>query len=434
MSSEEQLQQLQQQLHGQPLQGSLPQAQAQAQQQTLQQGSTQLQQLLVQQLLQAQAQHLQQTAPPVAAQQNPQQLVQLLQILQQSSQLQQLQQNLARPQPPLPPPQSQSQQDIQNLLLQIQQQQLRQQTLQRLMGALPTTSATATTTANAASPSPAISAAHIQQLLTELGGAQQQQQQQLNQTQQPGATSATGTSPPATTRLRHVPTQRFRGALQGIECLETAQTCGVSLGSVVTATGAPGDMYTVHGPDRAYSEIAKTLPQQGVSVLQVEFWQQAGNDVKHATEDVLECVGWVLNKGGGPVMLIGWAMGAAAVVETAARIQRHIKETQSSGSPFINPFCGVVLLAPPQTGVNGATLEVAIRTLSGLKTPLLIIHGENDQVNPPAVSQELLDWAADPKTLVLLPSSGHNVEGVLPHLLGWAVERFHEWHAMHAGK
>jgi uncharacterized protein len=50
----------------------------------------------------------------------------------------------------------------------------------------------------------------------------------------------------------------------------------------------------------------------------------------------------------------------------------------------------------------------SLRLIAGLRAPLLVIHGEDDDIVPAEEGQALHDAAPQPKRLLLLPGVGHN--------------------------
>jgi len=66
----------------------------------------------------------------------------------------------------------------------------------------------------------------------------------------------------------------------------------------------------------------------------------------------------------------------------------------------------------------------SLRLIRGLGAPLLVIHGERDEIVPAAHGRALYDAAPEPKRLLVLPGAGHN------DILAGAGE---EWAAAIAG-
>jgi fermentation-respiration switch protein FrsA (DUF1100 family) len=48
-----------------------------------------------------------------------------------------------------------------------------------------------------------------------------------------------------------------------------------------------------------------------------------------------------------------------------------------------------------------------------VRTPLLVLVGERDEIVPPQVSQQVYEAAADPKKFVEVPAAHHNDEALL---------------------
>ncbi|CAE8634088.1 unnamed protein product [Polarella glacialis] len=93
--------------------------------------------------------------------------------------------------------------------------------------------------------------------------------------------------------------------------------------------------------------------QKGISVLQLAY-RPPGDDEEEAAEDVMTCVDWLLARNNcGPLLLIGWSMGSAAVVE-AAYLRRNV------------PIKALITLAAQTAGT---------RRVKDLEIPLLALHG-----------------------------------------------------------
>jgi uncharacterized protein len=105
------------------------------------------------------------------------------------------------------------------------------------------------------------------------------------------------------------------------------------------------------------------------------------------------------------IVLVGESLGTGPAVITAAR----------------NPVGAVILEAPYSAAVDiarraypwlpvGLLMKDQFRSrdhIADVRAPLLILHGENDQVIPPGFGRRLYDAANDPKTFLSLGPVGH---------------------------
>lgn len=123
--------------------------------------------------------------------------------------------------------------------------------------------------------------------------------------------------------------------------------------------------------------------------------------------------------------IIGTSMGGAAVVRAAAldpRLEAIVIESSYSSLPdavedaFDDlsvfprwPFAPLLIaLAEQRVGVEINQVDSA-RELSEMQPrPLLIIHGQNDQLFPPDHAQRLYAAAHEPKTLWIIDTLGHD--------------------------
>ena len=72
-----------------------------------------------------------------------------------------------------------------------------------------------------------------------------------------------------------------------------------------------------------------------------------------------------------------------------------------SAAPLSPLVKAVAALSSQTAGARGAD-QVSPR-------PLLLVHGEEDTRLPPRCSQQIYEWAKEPKELVLYPGAGHGL-------------------------
>ena len=105
------------------------------------------------------------------------------------------------------------------------------------------------------------------------------------------------------------------------------------------------------------------------------------------------------------VILLGESLGAAVALEVAL-------ERPPAGLVLLSAFTGVRALGAlhypyvPRQLVPDA--YPSLRRIGRLQAPLLVIHGEEDDIVPVEHGRALFEAAAGPKRLRLLPDLGHN--------------------------
>jgi pimeloyl-ACP methyl ester carboxylesterase len=104
--------------------------------------------------------------------------------------------------------------------------------------------------------------------------------------------------------------------------------------------------------------------------------------------DVRAGVGHLAANGAQEVLLVGHSFGGAVVIQAAI----------ACGAPVV----GVAALSSQSFGTFG------VEQLS--PRPLLLIHGETDEILPPRCSHDIFHRANDPKELILYPGCMHGLD------------------------
>ncbi len=187
-----------------------------------------------------------------------------------------------------------------------------------------------------------------------------------------------------------------RGIVRGL--LDPAEG---ETGAVVYCDGAMGGPHEVLGPgDRSYEALAHRLAPQGVTSLRIHY-RHAG-ELEEAVLDVLAACSFLQGIGARSVALVGHSFGGAVVIKAGEL------------APIV---VAVASLSPQLSGT---------RQVEQLGKPLLLIHGDADQVLSHEASEDIYARALDPKRLVLLEGSGHAlrqgaqelIDELEPYLLG----------------
>jgi len=192
---------------------------------------------------------------------------------------------------------------------------------------------------------------------------------------------------------QHLVLQTQRGA--SVQCFHWASSapCGI----VITAAGAGGGPGPggSDGPYYLYKRLAEELPNKhNVSVLQIVY--HLFSDMQAAVDDILAAVDWVHGTIGSriPIVLIGWSMGGAAVVETAYLRGRTVKGIITIGGQTVG-------------GENGNKLNS--------ETSFAILHGAADTCISPAAAQFYYQLAGgqQKKNLIckIFPEEDHGIKG-----------------------
>jgi alpha/beta superfamily hydrolase len=134
-----------------------------------------------------------------------------------------------------------------------------------------------------------------------------------------------------------------------------------------------------------YERLARTLQPEGITSLQVDY--RRPGDLRLCVEDVLTGVALVESVGVQRTVLVGHSFGGAVVIQAGV------------ASP------AVVAVAALSSQTRGG--EVVDRLSP---KALLLMHGEADEVLPPACSVSLYRAAKEPKELRLYPGCKHGLD------------------------
>ena len=157
---------------------------------------------------------------------------------------------------------------------------------------------------------------------------------------------------------------------------ETPTTKGI-----VWVWGARGGF---DGPaDGIYGDLAENL-KTGITSVRINY-----RDPRLLQESVLDAlvgISFLAGTGHTDILLVGHSFGGAVVITAA---------------PFSDRVKGVIALSSQTFGAREAG-NVSPR-------PLLLVHGQNDTRLPPSCSEQIYEWAEEPKELVLYPGAEHGL-------------------------
>jgi fermentation-respiration switch protein FrsA (DUF1100 family) len=112
------------------------------------------------------------------------------------------------------------------------------------------------------------------------------------------------------------------------------------------------------------------------------------------------------------VALYGQSLGTAAAIDLASRRTCGALVLESAFSSA-SDLAAVILPWLPRWAHRLARNRFeSARKLADIHRPVLITHGEPDEVIPTAQGRKLFDLANEPKRLLIVPGAGHNVAGI----------------------
>jgi fermentation-respiration switch protein FrsA (DUF1100 family) len=108
------------------------------------------------------------------------------------------------------------------------------------------------------------------------------------------------------------------------------------------------------------------------------------------------------------IVLYGQSLGTAAVADVAARRECGALVLESGLSSAAD-MAAVVMPWLPRF-VRGLTKNKldTVSKLPRVRCPVLVVHGDRDQVIPAWQGRKLFDAAPEPKRLVVVEGAGHN--------------------------
>lgn len=134
-----------------------------------------------------------------------------------------------------------------------------------------------------------------------------------------------------------------------------------------------------------YPRLAEVLTADHVASLRLDYRRPG-----HLTDcvlDVLIGIAYLQSVGRPKVILAGHSFGGAVVINAAALTENVI---------------AVAALSAQSYGTD------AVKDLNG--RPLLLMHGDADEVVPARCLQDIYDRAGQPKQLLLYPACGHGLD------------------------
>jgi uncharacterized protein len=156
---------------------------------------------------------------------------------------------------------------------------------------------------------------------------------------------------------------------------------------------------TMH--NKVVYHATKALSSFGFPVLRFNFRGAGLSHGKHDSGrgevgDVQTALHWLMNEFGLPIVFAGFSFGA------------------STGMRACCPEERVGFLISLGTPVEAEGRVFQYRFLSECTKPKLFVSGDRDQYGPVEEVEKVVERAADPKKLVIVPNADHFFEGQLP--------------------
>ncbi len=158
----------------------------------------------------------------------------------------------------------------------------------------------------------------------------------------------------------------------------------------------------------------RLLRELGLSVFILSYrgyGQSEGTPSEEGTySDMRGALSWLKGKGWTPERMIyfGRSVGAGVALQLAL-------EQPPAGLVLESPFTSIKAMGqrhyPLLWLLAGWLIEARydnLAKISGLKSPLLIFHGDRDAIVPQQMGIELFEAAPQPKTFYSIPRAGHN--------------------------
>ena len=162
---------------------------------------------------------------------------------------------------------------------------------------------------------------------------------------------------------------------------EDGGRAGTTKRAIVWVWGARGGFAGPAGG--VYRDLAEELKGE-ITSLRLDYRQP--NVIHECVMDALAGVSFLTGTGHSEIALVGHSFGGAVVI---------------SAAPFSESVKAVAALSSQTYGAQGAA-RVSPR-------PLLLAHGGADTRLPPYCSEQIYEWALEPKELVIYPDAEHGL-------------------------
>lgn len=173
--------------------------------------------------------------------------------------------------------------------------------------------------------------------------------------------------------------------------------------AVIALGGAMGGLL---GPaDGLYQDLGVRFAAEGIATLRVSY--RAPNDFARCVHDALAVADIAARQGAARFVTMGHSFGGAVAVQLGMAMGDYTG--------------GVVTLSTQSAGCEDAGELI--------DTPMLLIHGDRDELLPPFASEVVHQLAGGHGELVILPGAGHLLSEAADELRG----RLGDWIPRHLG-
>ena len=167
----------------------------------------------------------------------------------------------------------------------------------------------------------------------------------------------------------------------------------------------PGAMGGLLGPGRGmFHQLGLRLSQHGIGMLRVDY--RRPNDLESCILDTVASIDFAAQRTASRAIMIGHSFGGAVAVNVGAILTEAV--------------VGVCMLSTQSAGC-----EVASRLAP---RPLLLIHGEDDDILAPFASEAVNQLAGGIGTVEIVPGEGHGLAddsgAILERTIAWVLETF----------
>ncbi|MCE5199466.1 MAG: dienelactone hydrolase family protein [Armatimonadota bacterium] len=153
-----------------------------------------------------------------------------------------------------------------------------------------------------------------------------------------------------------------------------------------------GDRAGVDSPSDVYLNLASRLMEEGITSLRLSF--RDSEDCVQCGIDTLAALQYLDDESVGDVLLLGWSFGGAVAL-AAGSLARNVR--------------GVAVISTLDD------VDCCYKRLG--PKPVLIVHGEIDDISPVEWPKRIYDRLTGPRRLIIYPGAGHDLREVREQLV-----------------